>query len=311
MAEQQTFTVDTTPQTETITDDSGSVENLTPDEQDSLAVGEQIMDQQDQLLAGKYKNAEELEKAYVELQSKLGEKSEPDSTEEKITEAEPEAKTETEETDSNIEIEPSNSYLEDGAVNYDAVTETYGEQISNLFKSNSVDPWEISQYFHANDGQLTDSHYQKLESAGLSRAAVDAYLTGRSSQMGYNNSNDISDSTVNEIKSFAGGDTEYTNMITWASNNLEKSSIEAFDSIINTGSVDAIKLAVNGLKSQYHDAMGNDGELLQGKAPTQTKDVFRSQAELVRAMSDRRYDEDPAYRQDVISKLDRSDNLQF
>ena len=40
-------------------------------------------------------------------------------------------------------------------------------------------------------------------------------------------------------------------------------------------------------------------------------DNFRSQAELVRAMSDPRYENDPAYRQDVIDKLDRSDNLQF
>jgi len=28
-------------------------------------------------------------------------------------------------------------------------------------------------------------------------------------------------------------------------------------------------------------------------------------------MSDPRYDKDPAYRQDVIDKLERSDNLQF
>ena len=45
-----------------------------------------------------------------------------------------------------------------------------------------------------------------------------------------------------------------------------------------------------------------------GKAPTSTsQDVFRSQAELVAAMSDARYDRDPAYRQDIIEKLDRSD----
>ena len=52
--------------TETISSD------LTPDEQDSLAVGEKIVEQQEQLLAGKYKDAQELEKAYVELQKKLG-----------------------------------------------------------------------------------------------------------------------------------------------------------------------------------------------------------------------------------------------
>ena len=48
MAENNTFTVDTTVPTETLTD------NLTPDEQDSLAVGEKMVEEQEQLLAGKY-----------------------------------------------------------------------------------------------------------------------------------------------------------------------------------------------------------------------------------------------------------------
>ena len=66
MAEENTFTVDTSPETVTLSD------NLTADEQDSLAVGEKLVEQQDQLLAGKYKDATELEKAYIELQKKLG-----------------------------------------------------------------------------------------------------------------------------------------------------------------------------------------------------------------------------------------------
>ena len=51
--------------------------------------------------------------------------------------------------------------------------------------------------------------------------------------------------------------------------------------------------------------------MLSGKAPKSSKDIFRRQAELVEAMSDRRYVRDPAYRQDVIEKLERSDNLSF
>ena len=45
MAETNTFTVDTSPQTETLTD------NLTTDEQDSLAVGEKMVAEQEKLLA--------------------------------------------------------------------------------------------------------------------------------------------------------------------------------------------------------------------------------------------------------------------
>ena len=47
--------------------------------------------------------------------------------------------------------------------------------------------------------------------------------------------------------------------------------------------------------------------MLTGKAPKSSGDVFRSQAEVVEAMSDPRYDRDPAYRNDVFEKLSRSD----
>jgi len=57
--------------------------------------------------------------------------------------------------------------------------------------------------------------------------------------------------------------------------------------------------------------MGNEGTMLTGKAPTSNKDAFRSQAELVEAMGDKRYDKDPAYRMDVMQKLSRSGDLNF
>ena len=72
----ETLTYDSA--TETVTTES----NLTAEEQDSLKVGEEMEAQEEQLLAGKYKNAEELEKAHVELQKKLCEKSDGDSKEE-------------------------------------------------------------------------------------------------------------------------------------------------------------------------------------------------------------------------------------
>ena len=37
-----------------------TVDNLTPEEQDSLAVGESISKQEEQIYAGKYKSAQEL-----------------------------------------------------------------------------------------------------------------------------------------------------------------------------------------------------------------------------------------------------------
>ena len=121
---------------------------------------------------------------------------------------------------------------------------------------------------------------------------------------------EITPDQISDIKSSAGGEKQYANVINWAKSNLAGKSINAFDEVVNTGSVEAIKLAVSGLKAQYDNANGVEGRMVTGKPPTNSGDVFRSQQELVAAMSDPRYDRDPAYRNDIIEKLDRS-NLEF
>ena len=276
----ETLTVDTTPQTETVVDESGSLEGLTPDEQDSLQVGEQIQEQQESLLAGKYENAEQLEKAYIELQKKLGQ-----DEKEETPQAENEQEEVLQETSEEAPSQPS--------------------EAAELITS-------ASDEYYNNDNKLSPETVEKLSKLS-SEDLIKAYMEVQSNLPVSleDTSADISDSVVNEVKNFAGGEQAYQQMVDWASTNLENEDIAAFDSIINSGSVQAIKLAVNGLKSQYTEAMGNDGELLTGKAPVNQRDVYRSQAELVAAMSDRRYDNDPAYRQDVIAKLERSDNLTF
>ena len=63
---------------ETLTYDSTPADapELNEQEQEALEVGEKLAQEEQQLLAGKFQNAEELEKAYVELQKKLGSNSE-------------------------------------------------------------------------------------------------------------------------------------------------------------------------------------------------------------------------------------------
>ena len=258
MAETNTFTVDTTAQTETMPD------NLTPDEQDSLAVGEKIVEQQDQLLAGKYKNAAELEKAYMELQSKLGEQ----NTEEVSAEDE----------------QPEETKLSDGA-----------SLITNA-----------QQEYYDNGNKLSDETLAKFSEMSSSEL-LQAYIELNSDNPAQAEVADISDAQISEIKQSAGGEQAYANVVNWAKSNLDSSQTEAFDEVVNTGSVQAIKLAVAGLKAEYDKANGVEGRMVTGKTAPNKGDVFRSQAELVAAMNDRRYDSDPAYRQDVVEKLDRSD----
>ena len=250
------------PETQTET----NLDQLTAEEQDSMKVGEALEQQQETLLAGKYKNAEELEKAYVELQKKLGDDKE------------------TEQASAEDKAEDKPQFSE-------------GASLIN----------SASEEYYANGNKLSDETMAKFSSMST-QDLIKAYMEVQATQpQQAAPPADITQDQINQIKNSAGGEKAYANIVNWAKSNLPKSSIDAFDEVVNTGSVQAIQLAVAGLKSEYNNANGVEGRMVTGKTAPDRGDVFRSQAELVRAMNDARYDNDPAYRQDVIEKLDRSD----
>jgi hypothetical protein len=259
------------------TDTVSTADNLTPDEQDSLQVGEKMVEEQAELLAGKYKNAEDLEKAYVELQKKLGEKG--DETSETTGDTEPtDSEESTEETEEAKENSPATTLIN-----------------------------EASAEYYANDNKLSPETIEKFSSMS-SQDLVNAYLElQQANPQPQTQTVDVSDADINSIKNAVGGEAEYSKLTQWAAENLDQQKVSAFDSLIETGNVQAIQLAVAGLKTEYENANGYEGQMLSGKSPKTSGDVFRSQAQLVEAMSDPRYDNDPAYRQDIIAKLDRSD----
>ena len=263
---------------ETLTYDPGSdtvttEENLSSEEQDSLEVGEKLVAEQESLLAGKYKNAEELEKAYIELQQKLGS----DDKEE----SEPE---QTDETEELPEITPEMQLITDASVEFNEKGELAAETLEKFQQMSSKDL--VSAY---------------MEMQSLAANAPEATTQ---------ESPDLTDAEVNSIKNSAGGEQEYSNLLNWAGQNLPKSTVDAFDALCDSGDVNSIQLAVSGLKAQYENANGYEGRMLSGKPPRSSGDVFNSQAQVVEAMSDPRYDNDPAFRQEVMNKLERS-NIDF
>ena len=263
MAEENTFTV---------TDAQPETEVLSPEEQDSLAVGEQLEAEHEGLLAGKYKDAKDLESAYIELQKKLGDK----------------------------------DGVQEGEQETQEVTEEPKEEASPEMSLIS----EASAEYYGNDNTLSEETIEKFSSMS-SKDLVNAYVQSiQNAPAQQQQAADMSDAQVNQVQNSVGGVQQYNQIVSWAGQNLGKTQTDAFDNVVQTGNVEMIKLAVAGLKSQYESANGFEGETLQGKPAKASGDVFRSQAELVAAVGDPRYDKDPAYRQDVIDKLDRS-NVNF
>ena len=166
-----------------------------------------------------------------------------------------------------------------------------------------------SEEYYANEGQLSADTMEEFKNMS-SNDLVNAYIAIQQNNPdsgGY--SPDLSDAEMNQVYNSAGGEAEYNRLTSWAADNIPESKLDAFNDIIDKGNSTAIQIAVAGLRSEYESQEGYEGRMLTGKA-ARTLDGFRSQAEVVQAMNDPRYDRDPAYRQDVYDKLERS-NVNF
>ena len=109
-----------------------------------------------------------------------------------------------------------------------------------------------------------------------------------------------------QLQNMVGGEKAYNDMLVWAGQNLSKEDCDVFDSVVGKGDPNSGLFAIQALNAKYQEAVGNDGRLLTGKGAVDKQDVFRSQQEVVQAMSDPRYEKDPAFRNDVYAKLERS-----
>jgi len=223
--------------------------------------------------AGKFKSAEDLEKAYKELEKKLGQK---------------------EETSSEDNDQESTE---------DVPVEEPEEAVSETAKFIQ----EASEEYFSNSNQLTPETVQKLKELP-SEQLIDAYLELQKNATVQ--PQQLSDADANAILNSVGGESAYNETLAWAADNLKPEEVAAFDNVVNSGNKDAIFFAVQALNQRYKDTVGFEGKRVSGKSVKNTSvKGFRSQAELARAISDARYRDDPGYRLEVEQKLAASGDL--
>ena len=270
-------------------DDPVVANEIAQKEAESLKIGEDLMNKQNKMLAGKYKSAEDLETAYLELQKKLG----------KSEDTQPTLEAEDESTPA------PQMYSDDGSVNYDTANEFYGEQLGNLFKENSIDPFAMNQYFAENNGTLSDDMYSQLSKAGLTKDIVDNYLKGVRDEVGIEPAQPVlNEAEITEIKNLANGEAGYDALMEWAGQNLDPTAQQEYDAVLATANKSAIKFAVTALMGKYEDSQGRDSKIVTGKESA--TETYRSMAEVVRDMNKPEYQNDEAFRDDVIRKLSAS-----
>jgi hypothetical protein len=231
------------------------VESLSAEEQDSLRVGEALQQEQQNLLAGKYKSAEELEQGYLELQKRMGE-GQPNQQE----------------------------------------SSSVSDQLAKAYESYTSDKnFDASAFDNVSKEDLIKAFFENSEEVPQTEDSEGP---------------DLTQEQVDGMMNSVGGKEQYQQIMNWAVQNLPKSDIEAFDAIIESANPFQINMAVEAMAKRYTDSNGQEGQMIQGRSAKMT-DSYRSQAEMIRDMNDPRYDTDPAYRNDVMTKLANSPNLQF
>ena len=272
------------PEAVTITQDESPA--LSAENQEMLAAMAGEDEKEGELLAGKYKSVEDLEKAYKELQTKLsrGESVDPAPEDSSVTDDD--------DGESEEEDKPENN-----------ARELYGDLIGGKLEEAQINFQDMNVRWQQT-GTLEAGDYEQLAEAGFNRDMVDAYLSG----LQYKQAQDtaLSVKEVASIKESLGGEAEYNKMIEWAAANLSADEVEGFNQIINTQPMASVKMAITGLHARYSAVEGREPKLIGGRAPKGSTDKFESTAQLVAAMSDPKYSTDPAYQRKVQEKLSRS-----
>jgi hypothetical protein len=281
--------------------DTSAAEVQKEAEAKALAEGERLIEQQQKAqeltyeqarlqeesqarFAGKYKSAEELEKAYLELQKKLGESKAPETTD-----------------DDDDDEAPAEEPVEadEGDLDEDEADES--SELTQLLT-------DASKEFSENSSKLSEETIEKLSKLD-SRTLVETWANYIAQQEQEVTQAAISQQEADRVMKAVGGEKEYQSMIAWAAENLSPAEVAAYDNVVNNGNADAVYWAAMGLKAKYSDAVGYEGKQVSGKRPRSSEPGFRSHSELARAIRDPRYKDDPAYRRDVEDKLSRSGDL--
>jgi hypothetical protein len=229
---------------------------IEPDQQQATEAEEpQAQQERPEWLPEKFESAEDLAKAYGELESKMGtgaKEEEPEQQEEKP------------------------------------------EQSENEFTETQKLISDASKHYYENGGEIPDETYEALEKAGIGRDLVDRFKAGQES---------LEEVEINQIRGSAGD--EYDAMSDWAGKNLDDDEFNAFNEVVNNGTVQQAKLAVKGLYARYKSEVGSTGpKLVTGGTTGSSTMPFGSMQEVSRYMKDPKYKSgDKAYHAELDRRL--------
>ena len=194
--------------------------------------------------------------------------------------------------------EPQESY--DGseeAQEYQEGDEVTASNVDSFLENYGLDYQKFEQEFNETGG-LSDAAYQALDEAGIPSELVDNYLEGQLA---------MAEQIESSVYDSVGGQENYQAMTEWASDNLNEYEVDAFNHMIESGDNNLVNFAVQGLASRFMlENQDTEPNLISGSGGQSFGSRYESVQQLTSAMSDPRYQSDPAYRREVTDRLQRS-----
>ena len=194
--------------------------------------------------------------------------------------------------------EPQQYYEESQeAQEYQEGDQVTSNNVDSFLEGYGLDYQKFEQEFNETGG-LSDAAYQALDEAGIPSEMVDNYLEGQLA---------MAEQIESSVYDSVGGEENYQAMTEWASDNLNEYEVDAFNHMIESGDNNLVNFAVQGLASRFMlENQDTEPNLISGSGGQSFGSRYESVQQLTSAMSDPRYQSDPAYRREVTDRLQRS-----
>jgi len=242
-------------------------------------------------LPEKFKSPEDMANSYKELESKLGQPKPVVKTE-----VQPGAKTETANATT---PDPATAKAAGASSAADAagLAIQKAEKVEAQLEAKGVDYSALQGEYTAN-GKLSPESLASLDKAGIPGTAVDTFIKGQQAQ-----------AELTQIKLFGaidGGKETFSKAATWASQNMSKEELDAYNDAVKSNDHGKTLFAMKGIVDRYTAVNGNEKKITTGSKASEGSDTFKSNEEFRAMIRDPRYEKDPAFRAQVTAKYARS-----
>ena len=155
---------------------------------------------------------------------------------------------------------------------------------------------ELGQEYQENGG-LKEETLNELSKRGITKDVVDIFINAQVSSANASRQQSLNDAGVDNAT--------WQSMSDWAARNWSEDQVTEWNELAASPNALARKLAVTNLKEAWEtDGRGRQPARIDGNPVTGSFTAFRSDAEMLEAMKDPRYDKDSAYRGDVDRRIE-------